>query len=54
MWRWGNCTGFLKGFIKGGNGTYYIVCAECTSRGNQWNDEQQAIEAWNRRVGDED
>lgn len=37
----------------GGKGTYYIVCAECASRGKNGNDEQQAIEAWNRRVGDD-
>lgn len=28
---------------RGGNGTYYIACAECTSRGKSGNDEQQAI-----------
>lgn len=37
----------------GGKGTYYIVCAECASRGKNGNDEQQAIEAWNRRISND-
>ena len=37
----------------GGNGTYYIACAECTSRGKSGNDKQQAIEAWNRRISND-